>query len=978
PLIAISGEPGDPHFAVASTEWQEGIGAWQFGLSTSFATDQVRMAFYTDRPIYRPGQKVFWKGIVRGIEEDKYVLPPEGMLVHVIVRDDRGNIILEQDFPTNEHGTVNGELTLAEEAPTGYYSLEAQVQLGPDRYAYGSGSFQVAEYRVPEFQISVRSEEPSYVQGDTVSVVVEASYFSGGPLANAPVSWRLLAEPYNFHWEDAPKGRFYSFAPANEDDALTNPFGGFSGGLLQEGEGVTDDQGRFVIQLPADVAEASRSQTWTFDVTVQSPTNQFVSGRTSVPVHRSNVYIGVSPRRYLGVAGEEMAFDLVTLTPQAEPVGDVPLTAVVYDYRWNSVYEQSAEGGYYWRVSVEKTPVFTTSVATGAGGTGELLWTPEEGGQYFVTLAGEDAAGNPTDSGVFVWVRAARADAFIPWRRENNDRIELVADKELYAPGDTAEILVPSPFTGPVYALVTLERGGILERSVRVLESNSEVLRVPITEDHIPNVYVSVVLVKGVDETNPAPAMRVGYVLLPVDAAAKELSIQVETSVAQARPGDTVAYTVTVRDAAGQPVAGAELSAALADKGVLSLAMGDTRTLLEQFYYEQPLGVTTGALLVINQDRLNQQLSEGGKGGGGGGGPGGGLIIRQNFADLAYWKADLVTDEAGMAHFSVTLPDNLTTWRLVVRAVSDETRVGDGVHDLVSTKELLIRPILPRFFTAGDRAQIGAVVQNTTRLDLGSVELTMDISGARFIGVNEPETVNVGPGGQVEFTRLIQVEDATESVVVTFTAVAATFDDAVRLSLPVHRYATPETVGTTGVVPPAGRLEAILVPEQATDQGELTVKLQPSLAAGMIDGLNYLKHYPYECVEQTVSRFLPNLFTALALQRLGVENPNLEVELAFQLGVGLQKLINWQNPDGGWGWWSHLRSDRYITAYVLWGLWTAKEAGYPVPENTIADALFFLDQGWKAPAQVRNVWELNQMAFIHFVLSEMGEGDPGR
>lgn len=988
PIIAISGEPGDAHYALTASNWEDGIAAWQWGFGTNQSSDEVRSAFYTDRPIYRPGQTVYWKGIVRMVENDAYRLPQEGMPVWVTIRDDRGNVLVDQEFPLNEHGTVNGELALADTAVTGYYGIETRISLrqaqgdplSGERLVYGGTSFQVAEYRAPEFEISVTSTQPAYVPGETVEIVVDARYFSGGPLVDAPVTWRLLAEPYFHTWAEAPAGRYYSFDPVELDDKESNPFGGFSGGLVQEGAGVTDSEGRLVIEVPADLAQASRSQNWTFDATVQSPSNQWVSGRTTVPVHRSALYIGVSPRDYVGVAGRELAFDIVSLTPDNQPVADAALGVVVYDYRWNSVYAQAANGSYYWETSVEKTPVYTGTTATDGAGAGEFLWTPESGGQYLIAFSGQDGAGNPTSSAAFVWVSSG-ASGFVAWPRDNNDRLELVADKKGYAPGDTAKVLIPSPFTGPVYALITLERGGIIERSVRLLAGNSETLEIPIRSEHIPNIYVSVALVKGVDETNPTPAMRVGYLLLPVDAGEKELSIQIETSVEQSdnptvRPGETVAYTVTVADSAGVPMAGMELSAALVDKAVLSLAVSDNRPLMDQFYYQIPLGVTTGALLTINQDRLNQQLSEGGKGGGGG--PGDAPSLRQNFADLALWRAALVTDGDGRATFSVALPDNLTTWRLAVRGASDETQVGDAFHDLTASKELLLRPILPRFFTAGDRVRIGVLAQNTTSSDLGDVTISAQITGASLIGGNEPLSGPLGVGGQLELYRVIEVGQDVANVEIVFTAVADGFEDGVKLTLPVHRYETPEVVGTSGVVPASGRLEAVRVPAAATDSGALRIVVEPSLAAGMLDGLDYLKHYPYECVEQTVSRFMPNLVAALALQRLDVEDPALQAELDQQLSVGLQKLVNWQNPDGGWGWWSNLMSDRFVTTYVLWSLWTAQEAGYPVPENTLADAIFFLDQNWVAPAQTESAYVLNQMAFAHFVLAEMDEADPGR
>ncbi|MBX3000013.1 MAG: Ig-like domain-containing protein [Caldilineaceae bacterium] len=998
PLIAISGELGDEHFAVASTNWQDGISPWNFDLQTSYSVDRLRTAFYTDRPIYRPGQTIYWKGIIRTIEDDSYGLPPQDLPVHIIVRDVMGSVLVDRRYSLNENGTLNGEITLADTAPTGYYNLEARI--GPeDRSMYSSAGFQVAEYRVPEFEISVESDKPEVVQGDTIRITLRAAYFSGGPLADAPVEWRLLAEPYFFSWPDQPRGRNYSFEPADLDHESVNPYGGFFYGLIQEGRGVTDAQGNFVLELPADLGEAlrqggsARSQNWSFDITVQSPSNQFVSGRVTVPVHRSNLYIGISPQEYLGRAGEAMTFDLVTVGINSPAKPDTDLTVVIYDYRWNSVYEQSSNGSYRWETSVEKTPVYTVSVTSDSEGMAQFEWTPEEGGNYFVTVSGADQHGNPASSGVFVWVQAAQDD-FISWPRANNDRLELVADRDLYEPGDTAQVLVPSPFTGAVYALVTLERGGIIERSVRILESNSETLAIPILAEHIPNIYVSVVLVKGIDETNPVPSLRVGYVQLAVDAAEKELSIHVEPSVAQARPGESVEYTLTVSDNRGDPVADAELSVALIDKAVLSLSASVDQRLIDRFYYLQPLGVNMGATLIINQDRLSQQLSEGGKGGGGGGN-GGDLTLRQNFADVAYWRADAETDANGVVTFSVTLPDNLTTWRLIARAVSDETLVGDAASDLVSTKEVQIRPILPRFFTAGDRARIGAVIQNNSEVDLDGAVFTVEVEGARWqgsgTGAEISRTMAIAAGGMAEENWILTVDEAASSVIITyaintqypisntpFAPRHSQLSDAVRLTLPVHRYETPETVGTAGVVPVEGRLEAIRLPANATDNGELRVRVEPSLAAGMVEGLTYLEHFPYECVEQTVSRFLPNLFTAQALTQTGIDRADLTDNLDAQVEIGLQRLLNRQNPDGGWGWWPGMESNRFITAYVLWGIWHAQQSGYPVSDSSIAIALAFLDGRWQAPSAVTRSWELNEMAFIHFVLAEMGEGDPGR
>ena len=167
---------------------------------------------------------------------------------------------------------------------------------------------------------------------------------------------------------------------------------------------------------------------------------------------------------------------------------------------------------------------------------------------------------------------------------------------------------------------------------------------------------------------------------------------------------------------------------ALVDKAVLSLSDGDAQSLVDVFYYRRGLGVQTGALLIINNDRLSQQLTEGAKGGGGGGG--GMIEVREDFADLAYWRADLITDENGRIAFDVALPDNLTTWQLTARAVTAETEVGDATNEIVATKELQLRPLLPRFLTGGDRAKIGVVLINTAETPIEEGSLSAEITGA--------------------------------------------------------------------------------------------------------------------------------------------------------------------------------------------------------------------------------------------------------
>jgi len=195
------------------------------------------------------------------------------------------------------------------------------------------------------------------------------------------------------------------------------------------------------------------------------------------------------------------------------------------------------------------------------------------------------------------------------------------------------------------------------------------------------------------------------------------------------------------------------------------------------------------------------------------------------------------------------------------------------------------------------------VVQNNSSKDL-KVTPFFEAEGVTLTR-NDNAPVTIKAGNKTAFRYPVTVGNAAEAVL-RFGAKSATgnYQDAVEITLPVYHNSTPETVGTAGVLAEDGlRLEGIALPQSYDPtQGGLTVKIEPSLAAGMRGSLNYLKHYPYECTEQTVSRFLPNVVTYRAAQQLNLDNAELSDNLPALVSEGLQRLYARQHIDGGWGW----------------------------------------------------------------------------
>ncbi|MBI1881114.1 MAG: alpha-2-macroglobulin, partial [Chloroflexi bacterium] len=431
----------------------------------------------------------------------------------------------------------------------------------------------------------------------------------------------------------------------------------------------------------------------------------------------------------------------------------------------------------------------------------------------------------------------------------------------------------------------------------------------------------------------------------------------------------------------------AELSLALVDKAVLTLAPETPGQLLSTFWRNRGLGVTTAGGLTLAIDRVNLAVAPAAKGGGGGFDQGFG-DIRGEFKDTALWLADFVTDDNGEGTVEAALPDNLTTWTLSGKGVTGaDTLVGENTVEIVSAKPLLVRPVAPRFFVVGDEAVLGLIVQNNSKEDQ-EVETRFEGTGVKIgewrVASDEwnsegAPTLTVKVGERVKVEYKVTVNDA-EQAELTMGAKSTDYGDALTFDLPIYRFSSPETVATAGVLDEDGtRTEGIALPASFdASQGDLTVSIDPSLAAGMRDGLTYLEHFRYECTEQTVSRFLPNVFTFRAYQQLKLNNPELAKKLPGLVGVGLQRLYGQQHVDGGWGWWILDESNPFLTAYVLLGLVEAKRADFPVDDYVIEQAISYLEASLVAPKDIQEPWQGNRQAFILYVLAEAGSGDLGR
>lgn len=971
---------GDGPFTLANTDWSDGIDPWSFALPASREQPNLVGNLNTDRPLYRPGDTVHIRGVVRLDNDAHYSLPQSNQSVVLSIFDAEATTIFSSTLPLSSFGSFSSDLPLPTSATVGQYIMQARLADDSNSPWTIYGSFNVAEYRKPVFEVEIKPDRPDALPGERLTATVTARYFAGGVLANAPLRWRLLAAPY-YYAPDTVSG--YQFEDLDDAYSFYHWFDsdpGRSSELISEGSGTTDAQGQFKLDLPAELGKNGRSQTMTFDIEISDIDGQVIASQATMQLHAASFYIGLRPQGYVAEAGKPQKLDLITLDPQGQPIGNRSLEIGIYSREWYSVREQASDGRFYFTSAYTDTLVQNLPATSDAQGRATISFTPPKGGSYRISATGKDDGGRTAKSSAFTWAYGGS----VFWGVNDSNRIDLIADKTAYKPGESAKILVTAPYKNS-QALVTIERGSVLEHRLIKLSGTTEMLDIPIKGDYAPNVYVSVLLITppglpGALDAPAAPDMRMGLVNLRVSTEQQELAISITADKTQTGPRDEVNYSIKATDSSGSGVA-TELSLALVDKAVLTLADDPNPSLKRSFYEKRPLGVFTAQSITVLADRVTLALSPGAKGGGGGfAGQG---LLRRDFPDTAYWNAAVVTGADGTANVTITLPDNLTTWRMTARGITQATQVGEATTDIVATRPLLVRPLLPRFLTYGDSAELGAVVQNSTGNPIEAT-VSLEILGPDAqpapIQLNDDaiKQVTVPANGQTLLRWKSQVTSAAAATI-RMRVTGGGLEDALEKTLPIQRYATPEAVASAGQVLDT-TVETIQAPQGGQRDGELALELLPSLGAGLRTGLSYLESFPYACTEQAVSAFLPNAVSYRLYKQLGTDDAALKADLEKNLATGLQRLNAMQNLDGGWGWWTNQKSDAYLSAYVIQGLGEAVKAGYGVDQGVLDRGIAFLKANLESGSQpeMPETSRLNTRAYILFVLGELGQPDRGR
>ena len=575
--------------------------------------------------------------------------------------------------------------------------------------------------------------------------------------------------------------------------------------------------------------------------------------------------------------------------------------------------------------------ISTAQGQTDASGKGQVSFTLPDAGEYRVRVIATTPEHRDVQDDVFLW-----SPGESPWWSGTaSERVQIVADKKSYVPGDTAHVLI---VTGkePASVLVTAEGNGLYSAQVVKSSGGSITVDVPIKPEYAPNFYVSATFIRG-------NKFYQGNKSLSVPPTQHELKVELKPSKPQYQPGDPGAYTITATDSSGKGVA-AEFSLGVVDEAIYAIQPETVQPILKAFYGTVYSKVSTDSSLTYyfsgQAGKRAMQLAHAR--------PSKSLAqlkperlvqpkIRKAFPDTAYWVADVRTDSAGRANVKFEYPDAITSWRATTRGVTQDTKVGSAVENTIVRKNLMVRLVVPRFFRRGDDITISTIVQNYLPTEK-TARVSMEVTGLQVIegGVKD---IPVPSRGLAKLDYRVHVLDV-DSATVLGKALTDVESDAMELTLPVVPFGVRLATAKSGSFASTSDITQSIAFPQGIEPNtrKLTITLSPSIAGTVFGALDYLTSYPYGCTEQTMSSFLPDVLVADALKKLGVKSNVDPAVLNKQVQAGLDRLYNYHHPDGGWGWWQTDDSQPYMTAYVLAGLAQAKAAGFNVRQDMIDSA----------------------------------------
>ena len=939
---------------------------------------------YTDRPAYRPGEEVHFKFIVRNYDGNTFQ-NVVGRKFRVRINEPRGGKLYEKVLATNEFGTLADSVKLANEPPLGQYTI--YIRQPDNRGRSGYARFRVEEYKLPEFKVEISTDKPTYRVGDTLRVKIKADYYFGGPVPEADVEVLVRQRPY-WHYYIPPREYPWYYYDIYRRRWGWRFWRRGGGTIVKRATLKTDAHGVATLEVPTPRPPQENDYSYSIEARVVDKSRREIRASHTLKVTRDPFYVYVNPRSHVYLPGDRVEVKVVARNANDQPVKTEGMFRV-----YRAVYNEEKK-------DYDLTELQADRLATDAEGKAAYAFTPDQPGYLKLEMTALTEKEEKVVGVGWLWVASEKERYLgyrlsgiqvIPdkqtykkgetaqvllvsqfpnvhvWLGVEGDRIyddRLVFMRER---SRLVKIPIRDEYSPNVFITANVVRDAMLWRHQREIivppEDCFVHLKVNALEDsYRPGETASLELVATDDKGRPLSCeVSLGvvdssvYYIQPEYAPdirqffygrKRPLAIATNSSFSQIRykrkaetempPG-----AVEVAEERKQTLLreGAEMNAAQAG----GMAFGARRGLAKAAAPPAPGAPAALADAAKGRGADRDMLAHKAQ-----------LVqptLRADFRATAFWNPTIRTDKDGKATVTLKFPDTLTDWTARARAVTAGKAVGTLTFNTKTKKNIIVRLQAPRFFQERDLATVSAIVHNYLPRDK-RVRVSLTHSGLQLAGGKPVVEVTVPSGGEKRVDWQVQVV-APGQAKLQVMAQTDEESDAMAKTYEVLPHGVEKFVARSGCVgepvtseelkpgeSPTGKavvVETLTLPAERNNLCTvLNIDLSPSIAAAMLDSLEYLARYPYGCVEQTMSRFLPSVIVAKTLRDLGARNERLEAKLPDMVNKGLARLYAAQRSDGGWGWWPGARrTDPWMTAYVCYGLTVARQAGVAVDQSRL-------------------------------------------
>ena len=933
-----------------------------------------RAVVVTDRGIYRPGSTAFIKASLRRPDGGK-LAPMVGAKVVIHVVGPTGEDALREEVTCNDLGSAAIAYAVPEGAKLGRYQVRVEDAATPD-LPIAKGMIQVAEFEAPRFavDVDVRAEAAkpgAKARAAELAATVRARYLFGAAMDGAQVSWtlkrseaRFPAGPLTDELTFRPRDTWYDDDDDVDDEDHTPTRRGWS----RTGTGQLAADGTLVVKQALDLDPTLGPQEFLLEADVSDTSFRHIAGRASVTMHPAKRYAGLKlARGWMGV-GEAFPVELGVIDTEGQAVVGARVTARVERTDWKYVQRRGAGGALRWDWTSRRVAA-GSCVVTSAPAPVSCSFTATTPGDYEVVAEVDGHRGGVRS--FWAWRDGDPETTPSPNRGRT---LELSPDKTRYRPGDTAKVMVKSPYAAAT-AILTVEQGGLLSHSTRRIQGGAALFDVPLTAASAPHVHATVTLLPLGAKGEGVADYRIGAVRLPVALEGARLQVAVKSDKGSYEPGDEAEITVDVRDD-GKPEAHAEIALAIVDEGILRLT---------SFHAIDPVpllhpGRALAFRLRDSRRGLADLFERSHTAGDGAGGKDHSTVgeARKKFVETALWRPDLRTDAAGRASVKFKLPDNLTQFRIMAVVLDDEGKGAASESAFTVRKPVMLVPIVPRFAAVGDRFEAAAMLHNNTGDPIAAtITLVASRGGARAEAL-PAVTMTVSPGGQSRVAFPIKAEMAGE-MTLSFAIASASASavagaagpvlDRVEARVPVEEPGLDERPHLEGSFSRSQEI-SLEIPADASggSSAVLTLQVGQHLWPELGQRLDYLLDYPHGCVEQTTSSTLPLIAARAILPRIGFTKLS-DAELKVRIRSGLDRLATMRTESGGLAYWPGGSAPNvYGTAYAIRAVVLARAAGVEAPKGLLEGMKSYL-----ADKLLASDVEPEVQAAIAQSLSDLGE-----